>query len=574
MARYLITSALPYINGIKHLGNLAGSMLPADVHARFRRMQGHEVLFLCATDEHGTPAELAAREAGMTPRAYCDEQHLLQRTVYEAFHLSFDWFGRSSNPPNHQLTQHLCQTLEDNGRVDERTSIQIYSPADGRFLPDRYILGTCPHCGDHDARGDQCDRCGRLLDPVDLIEPRSAISGSTALERRETVHLYLRQADAAAQVKAWLDQRVHWSFQARAIAYKGLRDGLKDRAITRDLEWGIQVLRDGKPRTGFENKRFYVWFDAPIEYIGAAVEWAEATGGDWRRWWRCDAGAADVEYVQFMGKDNVAFHAASFPITLLGSGEPWKLVDRLKAFHWVNWYGGKFSTSQRRGIFMDQALELLPADYWRWYLMANAPENDDVSFTLEHFQTTVNADLANVFGNFVNRVTGLAVRQLSGFVPPIGSLQEEVELLGDVRRLLAEVTAHHEALEFRKAAAATRALWSLGNSYFQRMAPWEQKDGAESRNATALAVSLNLAAMFALVAMPFLPATAARLLSALQIQPDKWRWPDGEGLCLDGYLGSGARFAAPPILFSRVDRQSLAAWAIRFGADPQEANDS
>jgi methionyl-tRNA synthetase len=571
MARHLITSALPYINGIKHLGNLAGSMLPADVHARFRRLQGHEVLFLCATDEHGTPAELAAREAGMTPRAYCDEQHLLQRQVYEAFHLSFDWFGRSSNPPNHRLTQHLCDALERNGMIEERSSIQIYSKADGRFLPDRYIEGTCPHCGDPNARGDQCDNCGKLLDPVDLIEPRSAISGSTALEQRETVHLYLRQVSAAPRLEAWLDQRAHWSFQARAIAYKGLRDGLKDRAITRDLEWGVEVLQDGKPRPGFEKKRFYVWFDAPIEYIGAGIEWADGTGSDWRRWWRCDAGADDVEYLQFMGKDNVAFHAASFPITLLGSGEPWKLVDRLKAFHWVNWYGGKFSTSHQRGIFMDQALELLPADYWRWYLMANAPENDDVSFTLEHFQRVVNADLANVLGNFVNRVTGLAERRLGGVVAEIGELQApERELLAAIRRGLAEVTANHDALEFRKAAAATRALWVLGNAYFQQAAPWGQRPGEEARIATALVIGINLAATFALVAMPFVPVTAAKLLSALGLPDDQWRWPDAGSFRLDGVLPAGTKFEAPPILFSRIDDPLVESWVAKFGGDPAD----
>jgi methionyl-tRNA synthetase len=404
MARYLITSALPYINGVKHLGNLAGSMLPADVHARFRRMQGHEVLFICATDEHGTPAELAAAEAGLEPRAYCDQQHEVQRAIYESFSLSFDWFGRSSSKANHWLTQHFCDRLEQAGLIEERASRQLYSIYDRRFLPDRYVEGVCPRCGYDRARGDQCDDCGALLDSTHLIRPRSVISGSTNLEIRETAHLFLRQSKLQTAISAWVGSAAEWPPLARSIARKWLSEGLEDRAITRDLAWGIPVTTNGRPRPGFESKVFYVWFDAPIEYIAATVEWAEATGADWKRWWRSDAGAGDVTYVQFMGKDNVAFHTVSFPATLIGSGEPWKLVDRLKAFNWVTWYGGKFSTREKRGVFMDDALKLLPSDCWRWRLMANAPESADSPFTWQDFQRNVNSDLANVLGNFVNRI--------------------------------------------------------------------------------------------------------------------------------------------------------------------------
>eukprot|EP01039_Chlorochromonas_danica_P012740 gene12739-14655_t len=313
MPRILITSALPYINGIKHLGNLAGSMLPSDVFARFHRARGDEVLFICATDEHGTPAELAAAAAGQDVRTYCDEQHALQKTVADAFGLSFDWFGRSSSPQNRELTQHFA--------------------ADKRFLPDRYIEGTCPICAYERARGDQCDNCGSLLDPVRLINPRSTISGSTELEVRDTRHLYLLQSKLQDRVRAFIDAHADWPLLTRSIAYKFLDEGLIDRGITRDLNWGVPVAKDGVPRPGFENKVFYVWFDAPIEYIAATREWAEATGGDWRRWWRNDAGAEDVRYIEVMGKDNVAFHTVSFPVTLLGSQEPWKTVDMLKSFN-------------------------------------------------------------------------------------------------------------------------------------------------------------------------------------------------------------------------------------------------
>ena len=317
--RILITSALPYINGVKHLGNLAGSMLPADVYARFQRLRGHDVLYICATDEHGTPAELAAQEAGISVQDYCDEQHQVQRAAGEGFDLSYDWFGRSSSPENSALTRHFAHVLEQNDLIEERTSKQVYSVDDGRFLPDRYVEGTCPHCDFEKARGDQCDNCGRLLDPVDLINPYSAVSGGTNIEIRDTAHLFLLQSKMQDQIRDWVEASKDWPQLAKSIALKWLDEGLRDRAITRDMKWGVPVASpDGTPRSGFEEKVFYVWFDAPVEYIAATEEWAKASGGDWQSWWRTDKGANDVEYVQFMGKDNVAFHTVSFTVHIFG----------------------------------------------------------------------------------------------------------------------------------------------------------------------------------------------------------------------------------------------------------------
>ncbi|MCR6643516.1 MAG: methionine--tRNA ligase [Terricaulis sp.] len=565
MARYLITSALPYINGIKHLGNLAGSMLPADIHARFRRLQGHEVLYICATDEHGTPAELAAAEAGQDVRAYCDAQYEIQRDACAGFKLSFDHFGRSSNPPNHKLTQAFCEALEKNALIEERVSKQIYSIDDGRFLPDRYVEGTCPHCGFERARGDQCDNCGTLLDPIELINPRSKISGSTNVEPRDTAHLFLKQPLMQDRIRAWVDQSTEWPPLARSIAYKWLDEGLIDRSITRDLSWGIKVTQNGQPRPGFENKVFYVWFDAPIEYIGSTVEWSQAGGGDWERWWRTDRGADDVTYVQFMGKDNVAFHTVSFPVTIMGSGEPWKLVDRLKAFNWVTWYGGKFSTSEKRGIFMDQALDLLPSDYWRWYLMANAPESADAAFTLEQFQQTVNADLANVFGNFVNRITRFCASKFEGVVPEggaPGALEQKLET--DLAARLKALTEFHEQMEFRKAAAELRAMWAAGNEYLQVAAPWTAFKTDVERAAVGVRVGLNLAALFAILAQPFIPDAAKTVLDAIGV-PDQHRaWPKQIAGALDA-LPRGLAITPPDVLFKKIEDTDVAAWAERFG---------
>lgn len=567
--RILITSALPYINGIKHLGNLAGSQLPADIFARFQRLRGHEVLFICATDEHGTPAELAAQDEGISVQAYCDRQYEVQRDAGEGFSLSFDWFGRSSSDENKALTQHFAHVLETNGLIEERVSQQVYSVDDGRFLPDRYVEGTCPHCGFEKARGDQCDNCGRLLDPVDLINPYSSVSGGTNIEIRDTAHLFLLQSKLQDTIRDWVDASTTWPQLARSIALKWLDEGLRDRAITRDLSWGVPVTApDGSPRPGFDDKVFYVWFDAPIEYIAATQEWATASNEDWARWWRTDQGAEDVEYVQFMGKDNVAFHTVSFPVTLIGSNEPWKTVDRLKAFNWVTWYGGKFSTSNKRGVFMDQALELLSADYWRWYLMANAPEGSDAAFTWEGFQASINSDLANVLGNFVNRITKYTVSKFDGVLPADGTPGEnEAWMAEELSTRLAALTDHYEQMEFRKAAAETRAIWAAGNEYLTRAEPWVKFKTDRDAAAVGVRTGLNLVAIFAIIAQPFIPDTAAAILDTLGVPEGNRNWPDAKDPNLLSALPLEMPIQAPPVLFQKIEDAMVADWTEQFGGE-------
>ncbi|XBQ16051.1 MAG: methionine--tRNA ligase [Oceanicaulis sp.] len=572
MARILVTSALPYINGVKHLGNLAGSMLPADVYARFQRLRGHEVLAICATDEHGTPAELAAAAAGQDVKTYCDEQHEIQKSLGEQFNLAWDHFGRTSSDHNKRLTQHFAEVLETNGLIAEVVEKQVYSRADGRFLPDRYVEGTCPNCGYEKARGDQCDNCGKLLDPVDLIEPYSAVSGSRDLEVRDTRHLQLRQSEMEDRLRAWVDAAKGWPALAKSIAYKWLDEGLRDRTITRDLSWGVPVTKDGAPREGFEDKVFYVWFDAPIGYISATAEWAEKTGGDWESWWRTDKGAGDVSYVQFMGKDNVAFHTVSFPATILGSEEPWKTVDRLKAFNWLNWYGGKFSTSNKRGVFMDQALELLPADYWRWYLTAYAPEGADAQFTWEHFQSSINTDLANVLGNFVNRILKFASSRFEGKIPDGGEPGEaEAWLEAELETRLKAIAEHYEAMEFRKAGAETRALWAAGNEYLTRAEPWTKFKTDPEAAALGVRVGINLAVIAAIVAQPVIPETAAKILDAVGVPVDKRAWPSGPANVLLDALPRGLEFSVPDVLFKKIEDDQVAEWTERFGGAPENS---
>jgi len=565
--RLLITSAIPYINGIKHLGNLVGSQLPADLYARYARARGAEVMFICATDEHGTPAELAAAKAGKPVAEYCAEMHDVQADIAKRFGLSFDHFGRSSSQRNYGLTQHFAGRLADAGLIEEVTEKQVYSHADGRFLPDRYIEGTCPNCGYDRARGDQCENCTKQLDPTDLIEPRSAISGSTDLEVRDTKHLYLRQSTLRDTLDEWITSKTDWPILTTSIAKKWLHDGdgLQDRGITRDLDWGVPVKKGSEDWPGMEGKVFYVWFDAPIEYIAATAEWADANGksdADWRRWWRTDEGADDVRYVQFMGKDNVPFHTLSFPATIIGSGEPWKLVDYIKSFNYLNYDGGQFSTSQGRGVFMDQALEILPADYWRWWLLSRAPESSDSEFTWDTFQTDVNKDLADVLGNFVSRVTKFCRSKFGEVIPTGGEFgPAEEALIARLQTGLETYQTHMTNMDVRKAASELRALWVAGNEYLQDTAPWSAFKTDPDRAAAIIRLSLNLIRVYAVLSAPFIPTASASMLEDLGDAPDEWPVTMTEALEM---LPAGHAFQVPEVLFAKISDDNREAWAEQF----------
>ncbi|EYD74543.1 Methionyl-tRNA synthetase [Rubellimicrobium mesophilum DSM 19309] len=567
MARHLITSAIPYINGIKHLGNLVGSQLPADLYARYLRGRGHEVLFLCATDEHGTPAELAAAKTGEPVAEYCARMYGVQAELAKGFRLSFDHFGRSSSPQNHRLTQHFAGQLDRAGLIAEVFEHQVYSHADGRFLPDRYVEGTCPNCGYPKARGDQCENCTKQLDPTDLIEPRSAISGSTDLEIRETKHLHLRQSAMRDRLLQWIDSKTDWPVLTTSIAKKWLLDGegLQDRGITRDLDWGIPVRKGDQPWPGMEGKVFYVWFDAPIEYIACAGEWAEANGrtqADWERWWRTERGAADVRYTQFMGKDNVPFHTLSFPVTIMGSGEDWKLVDYIKSFNYLNYDGGQFSTSQGRGVFMDQALSILPADYWRWWLLSHAPESSDSEFTWENFQASVNKDLADVLGNFVSRITKFCRSKFGETIPEGGQYGErERALLDELDQRVRAYEMALDAIEVRKASQELRAIWVLGNEYLQSAAPWSTFKADPEQAAMQTRLGLNLIRLYAILSRPFIPDASQQMMDALH--STDWTWPDDVEATLAA-LPPGAPFTVPEVTFRKITDEERADWQQRF----------
>ena len=570
MTRILITSALPYVAGVKHLGNLVGSMLPADIFARFCRARGHETLAICATDEHGAPVELAALEEGIPVAEYSAKWFKVQKELGDQFGLSWDNFGRSSSAQNHELTLHFARALWKNGFLELRTTKQAYSPTDARFLPDRYVIGTCPHCGYERARGDQCENCTRVLDPTDLIKPRSAVSGAQDIEIRDATHLFLKQSLFVDRLRAWIDShKANWPQLVTSIAYKWLDEGLKDRGITRDLEWGIPVpddIGEGK----LKGKVFYVWFDAPIEYIASTKEWSDKNGkGDiWKDWWIGDA-AKDVTYWEFMGKDNVPFHTVGFPVTIMASGEPWKLVDRLKGFNWLNYDGGKFSTSGKRGIFMDKALDVAPADYWRYYLIANAPESADSNFTWEQFAGTINKDLADVLGNFVNRVTKFCVARFDGKVPGEGEYgDEEKALIAELEKRVEQYTAFLEAAEFRKAMGELRAIWVAGNEYMTRAAPWTHIKTDRDRAAVGVRMGLNLVRLFAPLAWPVMPGMAVKIHES--IQPVVYAngalpWPSKPMAEELDSLKSDMLINPPDVLIAKIDDERVAALKVEFG---------
>ncbi len=583
--RTLITSALPYINGIKHLGNLVGSQLPADVYARFCRATGHEVMFICATDEHGTPAEIAAQNAGQDVAEYCEQMHAKQAELADWFNISFDHFGRSSSPENHRLTQHFATVLEQNGMIEMVSEKQIYSPTDGRFLPDRYIEGTCPDCGYEEARGDQCENCTKQLNPTDLLDARSKISGATNLEVRETNHLYLKQSSKKDALDEWISTKTHWPLLTTSIAKKWLHDGdgLRDRGITRDLNWGVPVCKiiDDKPVAwaGMEGKVFYVWFDAPIAYI-AATEKCTKNDKDlnddaWQTWWRTDKGAEDVNYVQFMGKDNVPFHTLSFPACLMGSGEDWKQVDYIKAFNYLNFNGGQFSTSKGRGVFMDDARDTgIPSDCWRWWLMSNVPEGNDSEFTWESFQQTVNKDLSDVLGNFVSRTTKFCNSKWGAVVPTeVGADEDEDMMLANLPKKIGLYEEQLKGMEFRKAAQTLRQIWVMGNEYLQVRQPWMLYKTDQEGSAISIRFALNLIVLYANLSASFIPDTAKKIHKFMGTEPSWPKFGAGSISILDfNFVKAGQEFIVPENLFEKITDEEVVKLTERFSGDTWPAN--
>lgn len=563
MSKVLITSALPYINGVPHLGHMVGCLLPSDVYARYMRMMGNEVLYIVGTDEHGTTSEVGALKAGMDVKSYCDMNHKRHYRTYKDFGLSFDYFGRTSSEQNQEMTYHIFEQLDKNGFIEERIVKQIYSVDDNMFLADRYITGTCPHCGYDKARGDQCENCTKVLEPTELINARSTISGSTNLEVRETKHLFLNLPKIEGKLREWLKSKeAFWPDVAYSIALKWLKEGLQPRCITRDLKWGFPVNKEG-----YENKVFYVWFDAPIGYIGISKQWSDENPQErnWKDWWY---GAKDVRHIEFMGKDNVPYHSITFPATLLGTGEPWTQVDYLKGFSYLTYEGGKFSKSEQRGIFAEDAVGEFPADYWRYWLMSNVPESSDTSFSFDLFASVVNKDLNGVLGNFVSRVLKMTASKFAEEVPAGGEMSYlEIELIKNLQQHVDDYFKYMNALEFRKALNELRAIWVEGNNYISTAEPWTVIKEDKNRAAAILRTCINLIRIFAILSSPVMPETSKSMLQKLGIS-------EQEQLSLKDFnvaneiekLRAGHQFTIGEPLFERITPEKVAELKQKYGS--------
>ena len=538
--KYLITSALPYVNGELHLGHLIGCYLPSDVYARFCRAMGRDVLFVCGADEHGTPAVVGAAKEGLPIIEYNNKYYEKHLRAVRDFNLSFDLYGRTHTEKQEKLIHELFTRLDEQGLIEERETIQPFSIADNMFLADRQLVGTCPKCGYENARGDQCDNCSATYEATELLNPRSTISGSDKIEMRPTKNLFFLASKIEDKWKEWLSAHApKWSKSAAAIARGWANEGLRDTSITRDLPWGISV---NKP--GYENKVFYVWFDAPWGYVSIS----QAANKNWADWWK----NPDAHYAQFMGKDNVKFHSVFFPEQQLAMNDNWKTVDMLKGMNFLNFEGGKFSKSQKRGIFLDSAIDDAPADMWRYALLASAPETDDTDFTIARFADIVNKDLNGMLGNFVSRVCKLTAKNFGNTVPAAGDWDTDLE--SQINEKLSELTSALDACEFRSAVAALRGLYAIGNEYMTKMEPWARvKNGDVAGAGDALNKCFQLIDLYARVSAPFIPTAAEKIQNVFADKQDM-SWPEK----FVARIADGAEFVVPENLFSRIDDETVA----------------
>lgn len=583
MKRKLITSALPYVNNIPHLGNLI-QVLSADVFARFCRLRGYTSLYVCGTDEYGTATETKALEEGKTPRELCDYYHAIHRDIYHWFNISFDYFGRTSTPQQTEIVQGIFKDIEKNGFIKEHTIEQLYCAHCNRFLADRYVRGTCPHCGYEDARGDQCENCGKLLEPTELKAPRCSTCGA-APEPRSTKHLYIDLPGIVPQYEPWMQKASkegQWSNNAVQMTKGWLRDGLQERAITRDLKWGIPV-----PKAGFEDKVFYVWFDAPIGYISITKCFTDLTGTDWKNWW---LEQSDVELFQFIGKDNIPFHTVIFPCSLIASGKDWVKLHHISSSEYLNYESGKFSKSKGIGVFGSDAKDSgIPADMWRFYIFYNRPEKNDALFTWKDFQERVNSELVGNLCNLINRTLTFVSRYYNGVIPQrdgLASSRDDVRSVTESLRAAAKysiekITALLEEAELRDAFHELFALSSVANKAFQDGEPWKNRE-ADPEKAEALLFELCYLIKDLLILMhPYMPEYADAVASFLGIKiwsGNVFDWehpvqPRPEGtLAWENLLQRSGleRVQRPAIIFKTLENDAIAAYRERYSGSQKE----
>lgn len=543
--RILVTAALPYANGPLHLGHLAGAYLPADFYVRFKRMNNVDILFICGSDEHGVPITIAADKEGIRPQDIVDRYHPLLQGSFRKMGIDFDHYGRTSSDVHHRTSQEIFLKLHEKGQFKVKAERQLYDPTAGMFLPDRYVKGTCPVCTNPEAYGDQCEKCGTSLSPSELIDPKSALTGGEA-EWRDTEHWFIPLGDYQPWLETWLDSRVGWKSNVMGQCKSWLNAGLGDRAVTRDLKWGVPV-----PLNDAEGKVLYVWFDAPIGYISSTKEWAIKNGDPdaWRTWW-CDD---QTDLIHFIGKDNIVFHCIMFPAMLHAHGG-FVLPLNVPANEFLNLEGRKLSTSRGWAVWVDEFLDFFDADLLRYVMGSIMPESKDSDFSWKDFQQRVNGELADVLGNFVFRTISFTARYFEGKVPQVGSFSDQSqEVLSAIIEQKTTVADAYNRYSFKEAIIETMQLARIGNKYFTDREPWKTRKTDIDACAETMYVSLQLCSALSVMFSPIMPVRMGNLQAQLGI--NKANWDD----ISEAMLPSGAEVAEGTILFVKIEDVTIQA---------------
>jgi methionyl-tRNA synthetase len=541
--RTLVTAALPYANGPLHIGHLAGCYLPADIYVRYLRSSGHDVKFICGSDEHGVPITIKARKEGVTPQAVVDKYHKLMGDSFKDFGISFDIYSRTSSPVHHKTASDFFKTLYDKKVFTEQETEQYYDEAARQFLADRYITGTCPKCSNPSAYGDQCEKCGSSLSPTDLIEPKSTLSGNKPVLKK-TRNWFLPLDKLQPKIRKYIDQHSDWkpNVYGQCKSWIESGDGLQPRAMTRDLDWGVPVpLEDAK------GKVLYVWFDAPIGYISATKELLPQ---DWEKYWK----SQDSRLIHFIGKDNIVFHCIIFPSMLMEHGE-FILPDNVPANEFLNLEGQKISTSRNWAVWLHEYLEEFKGkqDVLRYTLCANAPENKDNDFTWKDFQARNNNELVAIFGNFINRTLVLTHKYYEGVVPTANTyLKEDMTVLQELGGASKKVSKALEQFKFREAVTEWMNVARLGNKYLAETEPWKLIKTDPERVKTIMNIALQISCNLAIMAEPFIPFTSGKLFSLLNLQPLKW-----PAAAQTSNVAAGHRINKDELLFSKIEDEQI-----------------
>ena len=546
--RYTITAALPYTNGPIHIGHLAGVYVPADIFARYQRLKNNDVAFICGSDEHGVAISIKAKKEGTTPQAIIDKYHAIIKQSFADFGISFDNYSRTSAPIHHQTASDFFKKLYEQGDFIEEISEQLYDEEAHQFLADRFVIGTCPKCGNPEAYGDQCERCGSSLNATDLIDPKSSITGSKPT-LKATKHWFLPLNRYQEFLEKWIleGHKSDWKPNVYGQVKSWLDDELKPRAVTRDLDWGIPV-----PIEGAEGKVLYVWFDAPIGYISSTKEWAEREGKDWRPYWQ----DKNTELVHFIGKDNIVFHCIIFPAMLKAEGS-YILPTNVPANEFLNLEGNKLSTSKNWAVWLHEYLQDFPnqQDVLRYALTANAPETKDNDFTWKDFQARNNNELVAIFGNFINRVAVLTQKYYEGVIPAAGEFNDiDTETLRQITELTEKIEQSLERYRFREAQQELMNMARLGNKYLADEEPWKLIKTDPERVKTVMYVALQIATALAVASEPFLPFTSEKLKRMLQLGAITW-----ENLKTNAteLLKAGHRIGTAELLFEKIEDAAI-----------------